>query len=328
MANPIFGPRNLYIGYQNKYYLGLPRDYIDKVPPSYTRPLKDVLNPRTEYHTWYEETGKRIDTLEQRRYIIENILNPIKANDSDKANDSHEKQQMSNPSNTADKLKKSNATDKLKKSKTTDKLKKSKTTDKLKKSKKSNSVDDSLDEEDEDNEDEEDEDNSRSQEDSKFIYNTDTLVNTSLPKREESTANASSSEYALDSDLISALEGVEPASAETVFINMGLIRWLDKDEGKCSINNLRNITDDIKSIYLGMKKLADELYNAMKVVTGALDDLDDGTRYDFLFHVIAKGETMYYQSIADPEFATYLLDQCMPLHECMKCMILNKKTRV
>ena len=56
------------------------------------------------------------------------------------------------------------------------------------------------------------------------------------------------------------------------------------------------------------------VYNSIKKITGAVDAMNDEQKYNFLFHVIAKGRDMYYQSLVDPDFSLYMLDQYQPLY--------------
>ena len=97
------------------------------------------------------------------------------------------------------------------------------------------------------------------------------------------------------------------------------ISWRDKDEYKMNDKVLNRVSlNTLIRIFPTMKKLADDLFLAVHEKTGALDDYDVEEKYNFLFHVIAKGESMYYQSIADPDFCIYLLDNWQPLYTMMK----------
>ena len=112
---------------------------------------------------------------------------------------------------------------------------------------------------------------------------------------------------------------------ESVFNAMLSLNWRDKDEALMSSSSLNRITLDIwTDIYQPMKRLSDELFNAISSKTGALDDMNQDEKYNFLFHIIAKGEAMYYQTIADPEFCLYLLDQYQPLYTMVKKMLRIK----
>jgi hypothetical protein len=112
---------------------------------------------------------------------------------------------------------------------------------------------------------------------------------------------------------------------ESVFNAMLSLNWRDKDEALMSSSSLNRITLDIwTDIYQPMKRLSDELFNAISSKTGALDDMAQDEKYNFLFHIIAKGEAMYYQTIADPEFCLYLLDQYQPLYTMVKKMLRIK----
>ena len=67
-----------------------------------------------------------------------------------------------------------------------------------------------------------------------------------------------------------------------------------------------------------MKILADELMSAIENKTGALSSMSQSDKYDFLFHIIAKGRDLYFQTSVDPVFCLYLLDNYQPLYSYMK----------
>lgn len=105
-------------------------------------------------------------------------------------------------------------------------------------------------------------------------------------------------------------------SIDKAFRNLALLGWRDKDEAimnrKClnKLSRYYSITELVKV----MNKLAADLESAISTVTGALDSMEDIERKNFLYHVIAKGETMYYHSLEDPDFCLYMLDQYQPLY--------------
>ena len=96
------------------------------------------------------------------------------------------------------------------------------------------------------------------------------------------------------------------------------IGWKDKDESTMRNNRVVSHGYDIKNIYNTMFYLSNDLYNSISKITGAIDAMNDESKYNFLFHVISKGRDMYYQSLVDPEFALYMLDQYQPLYTYMK----------
>jgi hypothetical protein len=104
-----------------------------------------------------------------------------------------------------------------------------------------------------------------------------------------------------------------------VFATLLNLHWRDKDEFKMPTTALNHIsTNDVKRIFPVMLKLSNDLELSISRSTGALDSLTNEEKKNFLFHVIAKGESMYYQSIADPDFCIYMLDQYQPLFTMMR----------
>ena len=99
-----------------------------------------------------------------------------------------------------------------------------------------------------------------------------------------------------------------PEKTDILFGLLTSLNWCDKDSGTRCIRDLRNIdTTKLNQLMPTMFKLADELYTAVHSNTGALDDMEDIDKYNFLFHVIAKGQQFYFSCIVDPEFCTYIL---------------------
>ena len=90
--------------------------------------------------------------------------------------------------------------------------------------------------------------------------------------------------------------------------------WKDKDEAIMYKNRIVSNGYILHTIYETLLHLAENLYNSIKKITGAVDAMNDEQKYNFLFHVIAKGRDMYYQSLVDPDFSLYMLDQYQPLY--------------
>lgn len=90
--------------------------------------------------------------------------------------------------------------------------------------------------------------------------------------------------------------------------------WKDKDEVIMYKNRIVSNGYNLHNIYATLLYLAENLYNSIKKITGAVDAMNDEQKYNFLFHVIAKGRDMYYQSLVDPDFSLYMLDQYQPLY--------------
>lgn len=104
-----------------------------------------------------------------------------------------------------------------------------------------------------------------------------------------------------------------------VFTQLMVLDWCEKDEGIRNRNTLFRMTkENIAKCFPIMIRLANDLYVAISATTGALAGFTVEERYNFLFHVIAKGEMMYYQTVDDPEFCLYMLEQYQPLYTYMR----------
>lgn len=102
------------------------------------------------------------------------------------------------------------------------------------------------------------------------------------------------------------------------------LQWHDRDEFLMTPVVLNKFSDiELRLMFETMKILADELMPAIESKTGALAGMSTSDKYDFLFHIIAKGRDLYFQTSVDPDFCLYLLDNYQPLYSFMK-----KKLRV
>lgn len=106
---------------------------------------------------------------------------------------------------------------------------------------------------------------------------------------------------------------------DNMFINLASLNWMDKDVNIMNIHVLRKINNDtLFDMYIIMKCLSDNLYGIISPITGALDDMTEENKYNFLFHLLAQGKDLYLAVLDEPEFCLYLLDQYQPLYEFMK----------
>ncbi len=113
-------------------------------------------------------------------------------------------------------------------------------------------------------------------------------------------------------------------SEDNIFEHLQLLQWRDKDEFKMAPNNLSRIPlQTLNEMYPIMQQLAVNLRTAIADKTGAVEAMEDADRNNFLFHVMAKGKDIYYQSLCDPDFCLYLLDNWQPLYTFM-CKKLNR----
>lgn len=301
MANPIIKPGTFFASYTDSYKIRLPDAYLAGIlPTSYNKPPKDVNNPKTSYHVWLESAGRTLDAVEQRKYLLKAINMGV------------QQDLIGVPEVPSKNIGKSVKKAGSKSSKPTKKEKKSKPkkTTKLNEDVEDQEVDDEFDQE---------------EQEENYVFDETTIQNTILPNQQQLAT------YKKPIEMPSAVPSAEakspsspvadatPASNDQVFDAMTSLAWRDKDEGLMNATSLTRISSvSLASLFPTMKKLADELFLAIHEKTGALDDAEPEDKYNFLFHVIAKGETMYYSTLADPEFCLYLLDQYQPLYTYMK----------
>jgi hypothetical protein len=73
-----------------------------------------------------------------------------------------------------------------------------------------------------------------------------------------------------------------------------------------------------KLLYPVMYTMAHNLEEAFRDKTGVLDALSEEDKLDLLFHIMAKGEDMYYGAIVDPGFCLHMVDKYQPLHTMIR----------
>ncbi len=106
---------------------------------------------------------------------------------------------------------------------------------------------------------------------------------------------------------------------DNVFDHLSILQWRDKDEFKMAPNALSRIPlQTLNEMYPIMQQLAIQLRTAISGKTGAIEAMEEEDRNNFLFHTIAKGREIYYQSLCDPDFCLYLLDNWQPLYSFMR----------
>lgn len=116
--------------------------------------------------------------------------------------------------------------------------------------------------------------------------------------------------------------GLSQSDISETFEELKLLKWRDADEQHLKRHALDTIgANAVRKIFPIMERLAVDLANAINATTGSLEAMSLEDRNNYLFHIIAKGETMYYSSIADPDFCSYLVDQYQPLYTYMKSYI-------
>lgn len=293
-ANPIIKPGTFFAGYSDSYQVRLPDEYLrGALPASYTdRPNKSVDSPITSYHHWYAAAGQKMDAVEQRKYLLKVIMSGKSV-----APTTGVLQYFTSPTQAAH-------------GKTVKKV-----SDKSDKTQTPKSSDNKTDQ-------------------PEYIFEDSTVRFTALPNQQQlalykkpitlpteadTSDNSPTGSPKVPKNPADLTNGVVPATNDQVFDAMTSLAWRDKDEGLMNASTLNRVsTVSLASAYPTMIKLADELFLAIHEKTGALDDANTEDKYNFLFHVIAKGEAMYFQTIADPEFCLYLLEQYQPLYTYMK----------
>ena len=136
------------------------------------------------------------------------------------------------------------------------------------------------------------------------------------PGSKAANTSANTSAHASDSKSDSKLDSkLDHINADNIYNYLNLLQWRDKDEQIMTIKNIKKIDKvHINGIINTMKILSIDLRKAIDNKTGALGSMSEEECNNFLFHIIAKGQQFYFETIADPEFCLYLLDQYQPLY--------------
>jgi hypothetical protein len=121
--------------------------------------------------------------------------------------------------------------------------------------------------------------------------------------------------YRQDGSMRSVKKGSGAITEDNIFDHLKLLQWRDKDEIKMSIQQLNKIPiQTLNEMFPIMQTLATNLRNALASQTGAIEAMEEDDRNNFLFHVIAKGKDIYYQSLCEADFCLYMLDTWQPLY--------------
>lgn len=153
-------------------------------------------------------------------------------------------------------------------------------------------------------------------------YKSENLVSIQIEPNISHTPSAkdcepSDKKFVIDETLSAA--DVPQDMISNLFTQLLVLDWCEKDDGVRNKNTLFRISkENIAKCFPIMIRLANDLYLAISEKTGALAGFTVEERYNFLFHIIAKGEMMYWQTINDPEFCLYILDQYQPLFTYMR----------
>ncbi len=106
---------------------------------------------------------------------------------------------------------------------------------------------------------------------------------------------------------------------DNIFEQLEYLRWMDRDEAKMAPAVLNKIPiQQLNEMYTVMLTMAQNLQTALAEHTGVVENMEPTDQKNFLFHVIAKGKNLYYQSLVDPDFCLYLADNWQPLYSFMK----------
>lgn len=108
-------------------------------------------------------------------------------------------------------------------------------------------------------------------------------------------------------------------SDDLIFRHLVSLGWKDKDEQIMTKADIKKLEVRIFiNIFVSMRRMAEKLLEAIYQKTDVLNKLTPLDRFNFAFHVLAKGKEMYVKSLAEPEVCLYMMDQFQPLFEWMK----------
>lgn len=95
---------------------------------------------------------------------------------------------------------------------------------------------------------------------------------------------------------------------DKLFTLLAGMAWCDKDVAIKTIDSVNRINmNTLQELIPTMKQLAEELKIEINKCTAALESLDEENQYNFLFHIIAKGQQYYNSCCIDPEFCTFII---------------------
>jgi hypothetical protein len=114
-------------------------------------------------------------------------------------------------------------------------------------------------------------------------------------------------DFDFDPSITSLLKLNHSKQESKVFNLLINMYWCDTDVKFMSATRIKPIKIKLLELLPTMFIMADNLFCAINSTTGLLDELVEESRYDFLFHIIFKGEQFYSNCISDPGFCTYLI---------------------
>ena len=117
----------------------------------------------------------------------------------------------------------------------------------------------------------------------------------------------------------------EQKKRDELFTMLTTLHWRDRDEQVMSVSSLNRVDlMKLRGLVGTMKKMADELRQSIQSSTGALDDMDEEEVYNFLFHIIAKGEQFYLMACTESDMCMYLLGDTPPQYQPLYTFIKKK----
>lgn len=134
----------------------------------------------------------------------------------------------------------------------------------------------------------------------------------------DDACNNDSNNERYDREIVPSITLQSSNGEDLMFERLAVLNWRDKDEQIMTVNALNKINDmHLRSLFNEMKTKANSLYEVISSETSLTFDNDE-EKYNFLFHIIAKGRDFYHNVILDPTFCLYLMDQYQNLYTFMK----------
>ena len=112
-------------------------------------------------------------------------------------------------------------------------------------------------------------------------------------------------------------------SRDEMFKQLSKLHWRDKDELKMTRSALTRLPrkkEELRTLFNTMLNYASELSQIINAKI-TLPNLTHEEEYDFLFHILAKGEEFYNAVKQDPDMCLYLIEQCQQLYMFLKAEV-------
>lgn len=139
-------------------------------------------------------------------------------------------------------------------------------------------------------------------------YVSDDKLNQNETKNEEYDYSGDDSETKNYGYINNMMPEIVADNTDALFAWIDKLRWCDRDERIMNINVKPTLTKvNLIKHYNTMKNLAEQLKTTIDSKTGVFSDMDDKTAYNFLFHIIGKGQNFYHAAILEPSMVLYLL---------------------